>query len=210
MSVNDALSLSADDRMVRSDEHVWSGLLKGGPILLGKTTHTIPTGREGFAPRVNYGSNVSGVVLTWLSDGEGIVSLPVYDEGDPVPVGQLHFRLQVAMLLQHTENEQPIYARVYNNLAGNGLPLQGKISGSEMIAPWLCGLFAGEGPGWLCAVGSSVKKEVALGGLTDSALRLPHGVYGAGIVAGSGELTLRKDAMPARWKSSLSVSIEYQ
>ncbi|EDZ1464189.1 fimbrial protein, partial [Salmonella enterica] len=61
-----------------------------------------------------------------------------------------------------------------------------------------------------CGVGESVKAFLPLSHLTDSSLRQLQGVYGAGIVAGSGELALREGAMPARWKSTLNVSIEYQ
>ncbi|EDZ4060307.1 hypothetical protein GRG43_004662, partial [Salmonella enterica] len=49
------MSLRAADRTARNGEQVWSGLLKAQPVLLGKTTLTMPAGREGLAPRVSYG-----------------------------------------------------------------------------------------------------------------------------------------------------------
>lgn len=205
------MSLRAADRTARNGEQVWSGLLKAQPVLLGKTTLTMPAGREGLAPRVSYGRHTSGAGPDWLADGEGEVTLPVYDSVSPdVLAGRFSFKLRAAMLLRHTQGDQPVYAGIYNDLAGNGLPPQGKTVPAGQLAAGLCGLFAGDGPAWLCGVGESVKVFLPLSHLTDSSLRQLQGVYGAGIVAGSGELALREGAMPARWKSTLNVSIEYQ
>ncbi|ECX2002026.1 F4 family fimbrial subunit [Citrobacter braakii] len=205
------MSLPASDRTSRNGEQTWSGLMKGQPIVLGKTLMSMPAGREGLAPRVNYSSGTSGTHLEWLKDGQGEMTLPVYDVADSVsPVGELSFRLRASMLLRHIEGGQPVYAPVYNDLSGNGLPPKGQTQNAESTAPQLCALFAGDGPAWLCTVATPVGDAVPLGRLTDSRLRQPQGVYGAAIVPGSGELRLRRDVMLSRWKTTLNVSITYQ
>ncbi|HDI4957918.1 TPA: fimbrial protein [Salmonella enterica] len=204
------MSLRVADGAARNGEQVWSGLLKAQPVLLGKTTLPTPAGREGLAPRVTYSSNTPGTVLNWLSDGEAEVTLPVYDGVTPDALaGHFRFRLRAAMLLRHTEGGQPVYAGVYNDLAGNGLPPQEKVVPTDELAPWLCGLFAGEGPGWLCGSALSVRNILPLTRLTDTGLHKLQGGYGSAIVAGSGELILREGVMPARWKTTLNISIEY-
>lgn len=208
---NADISMPATGRTSRNGEQTWSGLLKEQPVLLGKTLQSMPAGREGLAPRVNYSSNTPGSLLTWLSDGQGEMTLPVYDVGNSAsPVGVLSFRLQASMLLRHMESGQPVYTRVYNDLPGNGLPPQGRTLNAESTAPQLCELFAGDGPTWLCTAATQVGDAVPLSRLTDSRLRQPQGVYGAAIVPGSGELRLRRDVMLSRWKTSLNVSITYQ
>lgn len=208
---NADMSSPATARTSRNGEQVWSGLLKGQPVLLGKTLQSMPAGRDGLAPRVNYSSNTPGSLLTWLSDGQGEMTLPVYDAGNSVsPVGILSFRLQASMLLRHMEAGQPVYTRVYNDLSENGLPPQGRILSTESTAQQLCELFAGEGPVWLCTATMQERDVVPLSLLTDSRLRQPQGVYGAAIVPGSGELRLQKDVMLSRWKTTLNVSIAYQ
>lgn len=213
MPGDSAMSLSADEHQARKGERVWSGLLKAQPILLGKTTHTIPAGREGLAPRVSYVHGIPGASLNWLSDGEGEMTLPVYDDTAPlVPIGELSLRLQAAMVLRAMADGQPVYSGMYSDLTGNGLPPEGKTMPTPRAAALLCGLFAGEGPEWLCAQASTTKVGdlVPLSRLTDSRLRQPQGVYGANIIAGSGELRLQAGVMPSHWKSTLSVNIEYQ
>lgn len=209
---NADMSLPATDRTSRNGEQTWSGLLKGQPILLGKTLMSMPAGREGLAPRVNYGSGTSsGTPLVWLSDGQGEITLPVYDVSDSVsPVGELRFRLQASMLLRHIKDGKPVYTPVYNDLSGNGLPPLGRTQNAESIAPQLCELFAGDGPTWLCKAVTQMGDAVPLSRLTDSRLRLPQGVYGATIVPGSGELSLRRDVMLSHWKTTLNVSVTYQ
>lgn len=208
---NTNMSLPAADRISRNGEQTWSGLLKGQPIMLGKTLMSMPAGREGLAPQVNYGNGTSGTLLEWLSDGQGEMTLPVYDEVDRAsPVGELRFRLQASMLLRHIEDGQPVYTPVFNDLSGNGLPPQGRTLNAENTAPQLCALFAGDGPAWLCTATMHVGNAMPLSLLTDSRLRQPQGVYGAAIVPGSGELRLHKDVMIYRWKTTLNVSIAYQ
>ncbi|HCB9840055.1 TPA: fimbrial protein, partial [Escherichia coli] len=65
----------------------------------------------------------------------------------------------------------------------------------------------GEGPGWLQTM--TVTSAAGLSHFSDTSLRQVEGVYGAQMVAGSGELRLN-GAMPERWRVSLPVSIEYQ
>ena len=208
---NADMSLQATDHISRNGEQTWSGLLKGQPILLGRTLLSMPTGREGLAPRVNYSSDTPGTLLTWVSDGQGKMTLPVYDVANNIsPVGELSFRLQASMLLRHMEDGQPVYTRVYSDLSGNGLPPQGLTLSAESTAPRLCELFAGDGPTWLCTAATQVGDAVPLSRLTDSDLRQPQGVYGSAIIPGSGELRLRRDVMLSRWKTTLNVSIAYQ
>ncbi|EGO3302127.1 fimbrial protein [Salmonella enterica] len=205
------MSLRAADRASRGGEQVWSGLLNARAVLLGKTTQSTPAGREGLAPVVSYGSGTPGSALTWLSGGEAEVTLPVYDSVSPeVLAGHFRFRLRAAMLLRHTQGDQPVYAGIYNDQPGNGLPPEGKTLPVTQLATELYGQFAGEGPAWLCGSGLSVTTSLPLSRLTDGRLRQLQGVYGAETVAGSGELVLREGAMPAGWKTTLNVSIAYQ
>ncbi|POT24513.1 fimbrial protein [Citrobacter freundii] len=205
------VSLIAADRISRDDGQMWSGLLKSQPLLLGKTSSTTPAGREGLAPRVSYSHNMLDSVLNWLADGIGEVRLPVYEDTDPASVvGALSFRLQAGMLLSHVEEGRAMYAGVYNDLPDNGLPPQSKTVVPDRLAPMLCSLFVGESPNWLCATAGVVKHEIPLSRLTDSSLRQIQGVYAATIIAGSGELFIREKKMLSRWKTTLTVSIEYQ
>ncbi|ECV2306850.1 fimbrial protein [Salmonella enterica subsp. enterica serovar Javiana] len=205
------MSLRTADRASRAGEQVWSGLLKARPVLMGKTTQSTPAGREGLAPVVNYGSGMPDSVLTWLSGGEAEVTLPVYDSVSPgVQAGHFRFRLRAAMLLRYTQGDQPVYAGIYNDLPGNGLPPEGKTLPAAQLAAELCGQFAGEGPSWLCGGGLGVTTSLPLSRLTDDRLHQLQGVYGVETVAGSGELVLREGAMPAHWKTTLNVSIAYQ
>lgn len=207
----DAIVLAAGDRLSRGKEQIWSGLLKGGAVLLGKTTQATPAGREGLAPWVSFGRGLEGAALVWASDSEGQVTLPVFDAASPTrPVGALTFRLQAVMMLRHIQGGQPVDVGVYSDLPGNGLPPQGLTLPAGQITRPLCGLFAGEGPAWLCAGPLSVQGTVALSALSDRNLRQIQAVYGAGIVAGSGELRLPEGRLPARWKTTLPVSIAYQ
>ncbi|EBT5667986.1 hypothetical protein CL314_23580, partial [Salmonella enterica] len=150
ISGNDANSLSADDRVSRNGGQVWRGLLKGGG-LLGKTTLVTPAGREGLAPLIYYGRGVSEVTLIWQQEGEGLMTLPVlpvFDvEAASVPVGALSFSLHAAMLMRHMQDGGAVYAGMYSDLPGNGLPPQGLNLPAVKTAPLLCALFAGEGPG---------------------------------------------------------------
>lgn len=208
---NDAISLSAGDRVSRNGEQVWSGLLKGGAVVLGKTTRVTPSGREGLAPRIHYGRGGAEASLVWQQAGEGLVTLPVSDGASPArQAGTLTFRLQAAMLLRHMQDGRAVYAGMYSDLPGNGLPPEELSLSAGKVSPLLCGLFAGEGPSWLCTGSLSAEGTEALSRLTDSGLRQVQAAYGAGIVAGSGELRLQGGSMPARWKSTLPVSIEYQ
>lgn len=210
-SGNDAISLSTGDRISRNGEQTWPVLLKGSAVLLGKTTLVTPAGREGLAPRVHFGRGDPEAELVWQQDGEGQVTLPVFGaEAPSLQAGTLTFSLQTAMMLRHVQGGAPVYAAVYSDLSGNGLPPQGLTLPAGKTAPQLCRLFAGEGPAWLCAGSPAVQGAEALSRLNDSELRQVQAVYGAGIVAGSGELRMRDGEMPTSWKTVLPISIEYQ
>ncbi|WNI84216.1 F4 family fimbrial subunit [Citrobacter portucalensis] len=205
------MSLRAGDRVSRGGEQVWSGLLTARPVLLGNTPLALPAGREGLAPKVRYGGPGPETTPNWLSDGEAWMTLPVYDGAAPDALaGYFRFRLRAAMLLRHTAGGQPVYAGIYNDLSGNGLPPEGRALPAARLAGMLCGQSGGDGPAWVCGSGVSVTTYLPLSRLTDGRLRQLQGVYGAETVAGSGELFLREGAMPARWKTTLHVSIEYQ
>ncbi|EAO6898651.1 fimbrial protein [Salmonella enterica] len=211
MAGENELALSTDEGLNRNGEMIWGGLLGARSILLGKTTHVSPTGRDGLAPRVNYAIDIPGASLVWLADGMSEISLPVYDKAmSSTPVGQFNFRLRAAMMLRSMAGENPYYTGVYNDLTGNGLPTKDMGLDEDKTTALLCVLFAGEGPKWLCNPSTTLTGSVPLSRLTESSFHQIEGVYGAHIIGGSGELRFRKGAIPERWKSTLSVSIEYQ
>lgn len=175
-------------------------------IVMGKTTLTTPAGREGLSPRVTYGKGVDGFTLAWTEPGTAEVTLPVGGENN-AHAGTFTFRMQAAAVLRHTQNGQPGYAGVYDDLGGNGLPEQGKMMQTTLMPGFLQVMFRGEGPSWLQTM--VVSGTVSLSHFSDAALRQVEGVYGAQIIAGQGELRLDGN-VPERWQVSLPVSIEYQ
>lgn len=175
-------------------------------VVLGKTTLTTPTGCEGLSPRVSYGKGTVDFSLVWTAPGMAEVTLPVTGDNN-VRVGTFVFRMQAAGVLRHVQNGQPMYAGVYDDLNGNGLPDENRVMAASETPGILQGMFNGEGPSWLQTM--TVTFAVGLSRFSDAALRQVDGVYGAQTVADSGELRLN-GAMPERWRVSLPVSIEYQ
>lgn len=190
---------------------VWQGLMTDRPLLLGKTVLTTPAGREGLAPMVNLGGGEPDFVLT--SEGDGIlrITVPVFaPEVTNSVAGSLQFRVTAAALIRYVVKGSPVYAGVHNDFAGNGLPDKGLAMPAGRTAQTLCGMFAGEGPAWLCAPSAPVRDEVPLSHFTHNSLRQVEGVYGAQVVGGSGTLRLSGSSIPASWKATLPVRIEYR
>ncbi|EAA7555949.1 fimbrial protein [Salmonella enterica] len=175
-------------------------------VLLGKTTQATPSGREGLSPRVNYGKTADGFKLEWVLPGMAEVTLPVTGE-DNSRIGSFSFRMQAVAVMRHTVNGRAMYAGLYENLKGNGLPEQAAVMSAEQIPGKLQAMFGSEGPLWLQDIG--INETIGLSSFSDAALHQIEGVYGAQVVPGSGELRLA-DKTSSRWRVSLPVSIEYQ
>ncbi|MFM5219597.1 hypothetical protein ACEUAM_22560 [Aeromonas hydrophila] len=176
------------------------------PILLGKTMLTSPTGRVGLTPTVVYGRDVPGAELTWMAPGMAEVTLPISGD-DKALVGHFTFRMQALAMLRHVQDGQAIYARIYDDVLGNGLPGLAQITPQEQTASNLLRIFANEGPEWLAA--ASVSQVLGVSQFSNTTLRQVEGVYGAAVVADSGQLFL-KGEVPSRWRVSLPISVEYQ
>ncbi|EBJ8494696.1 fimbrial protein [Escherichia coli] len=175
-------------------------------VLLGKTTFSTPVGREGLSPRVNYGKGAEDVAIVWTEPGTAKVTLPVTGENN-TRVGTFVFRMQAAGVLRYVQDGQPVYVGVYDNLKANSLPGENLAMKISDIPGVLQRMFRGEGPSWLQSM--RVTATSGLSRFSDGSLRQVEGAYGAQIVAGVGELRLN-GGIPARWQTSLPVSIEYQ
>lgn len=205
------IQVKATTRQARDGGLVWQGLMTDRPLLLGKTVLTTPAGREGLAPVVSLGGGQPDFVLTPEGDGILQVKVPVFaSEVTDSVAGSLQFRVETAALIRYVVKGGPVYAGVHNDLAGNGLPGKGQAMAAGRTAQTLCGMFAGEGPAWLCAPSVPVRDEVSLSRFTDNSLRQVEGVYGAQVVGGSGTLRLSGSSIPASWKATLPVRIEYR
>lgn len=205
------IQVKATTRQARDGGLVWQGLMTDRPLLLGKTVLTTPAGREGLAPVVSLGGGQTDFSLTPEGDGVLQVRVPVYaPEATDRVTGSLQFRVETAALIRYVVNGSPVYAGVHNDLAGNGLPGKGQEMATGRTAQTLCGMFAGEGPVWLCAPSVPVRDLVPLSRFTDNSLRQVEGVYGAQVVGGSGTLRISGSSIPASWKATLPVRIEYR
>ncbi|EBL7519104.1 fimbrial protein [Salmonella enterica] len=205
------MNLSASVQNRRGAGHVWTGLLDGRSLLLGKTEGVVMTGRDGLAPEVTFGSGSEGFELSWQGSGEAEVMLPVYDSLSPAgPVGQFTFRLVAAAMLSYVSHEQTVYRALYNDGTGNGLPARAMAVPAESTGELLCSMFAGEGPEWLCRTGRLVTGSEPLSRLADTGITRPEGVFGVRMVSGSGVLRTDGDSPPPRWKATLPVRIEYR
>ncbi|HFJ4563947.1 TPA: fimbrial protein [Salmonella enterica subsp. enterica serovar Havana] len=205
------IQVKATTRQARDGDLIWQGLMKDRPLLLGKTVLTTPAGREGLAPVVSLGGGQADFSLTPEGDGILQVKVPVFaPEATDRVTGSLQFRVETAALIRYVVNGSPVYAGMHNDLAGNGLPGKGLAMTAGRTAQTLCGMFAGEGPAWLCAPSVSVREVVPLSRFTDNSLRQVEGAYGAQVVGGSGTLRINGSSIPASWKATLPVRIEYR
>ena len=202
---NESLEVK-QSRSVRDSGQGIPVVLPAMTVLLGKTTLTMPAGREGLSPRVSYGKGAEGFSLVWTAPGMAEVTLPVTGDKN-VRVGTFTFRLQAVGVLRHVQDGQPVYAGVYDDLNANGLPGENRVMKASDIPGILQAMFSGEGPSWLQTM--TVTAVAGLSHFSDASLRQVEGVYGAQTVAGSGKLRLN-GTMPEYWQVSLPVSIEYQ
>ncbi|SUY95193.1 Fimbrial, major and minor subunit [Citrobacter freundii] len=210
MNITKDISLSVDKNTANNGDIIWKDLLSEQMILLGKTRMVTPFGHDGLAPRVSYGNSHSEISLTPGNDGIINVTLPFYDaKTAAIPKGTLSFKIRVAMLIRYVDSGIPEYAGVYNDLSGNGLPIKEWVFPVEKSSAFLCALFSEEAPAWLCAQNKSTRNSLPLSQLTHNTLRQIQVVYGAGIVAGSGVLSLQNTDIPKDWKTVLPVNIEY-
>ncbi|AOV97083.1 hypothetical protein A9798_08970 [Edwardsiella hoshinae] len=192
-------------------------------LLLGKTRAPAPAGGVGLAPDVTYGKGIAGFSLQWTAPGQAEVVLPLTGDNRSHP-GQLVFRIEAASLLRSqpaapsatptggattssaSHADAALNQALYNDLRGNGLPPAGAMLPREQTAAHLQAMFAGEGPAWLATL--RLPGVAGLSQFRNTALHQVEGVYGARLVAGSGELRLN-GAIPAHWQVSLPVSIDY-
>ena len=190
----------------RSGDSVMPVSLPALNIVQGKTILTIPSGREGVSPRVIFGKGVEDFSLTWTEPGTADVTLPVMGEGSRL-VGTFTFRIQASGLMRYVRNGQATYISIYDDVGINGLPDKAHIMNAGLIPALLKSIFDGDGPKWLSAI--SVSSDTGVSNFNNTSLHQIEGVYGARIVADSGELHL-KGYKNGRWSVSLPVSIEYQ
>lgn len=201
--VNDALN-------IRQKKSTSSGTgiqvpLPAVNILLGKTILTTPTGREGLAPMVYYGRGVTAFSQVWAEPGVAELTLPVTGEKYR-EVGTFVFRIQVAAVLRHVQSGRALYTGLYDDLKANGFPDETNVITDSQAPGVLQDMFSGEGPFWLQEF--TVTGKAGLNKFSDTSLRQVDGVYGARMVANSGEIRLSGD-VPEQWHVSLPVSIEY-
>ncbi|HBE6106734.1 TPA: F4 (K88) fimbria minor subunit FaeI [Escherichia coli] len=194
------------NRSVRDGKQGIPVALPAMTVLLGKTTLTTPEGREGLSPRVCYGKGTEGFSLVWTAPGMAEVTLPVTGDNN-VRAGTFVFRMRAAGVLRHVRDGQPMYAGMYDDLNANGLPGESSAMKTSDIPGILQKMFSSEGPSWLQTM--TVTATAGLSNFSNAVLRQVEGVYGARIVAGSGELRL-SGTMPEHWRVSLSINIEYQ
>ncbi|WP_370607792.1 fimbrial protein [Citrobacter meridianamericanus] len=205
------IQVKAVDRYSRDGEQVWKGLMVDGPLLLGKTVLTTPTGREGLAPVVSFGVGQEGFNITPKGKGVVEVMLPVYtSQRTDNSEGSLNFLLETAALIRHVVNGNAIYSGLYNDLYGNGLPGKGQEMAADITMKTLCGMFTGEGPTWLCDASLNVTENVPISYFTNSDLFQVEGVYGAMVIGRSGTLKINGSNTPASWKATFPVRIEYR
>ena len=190
----------------RSGDSVVPVSLPAMNVVLGKTVLTTPAGHEGLSPRIIFGKGVEGFSLVWTEPGIADVTLPVTGDGTR-RVGRFTFRMQAAGLMRHVQNGRVTYTSVYDDTGGNGLPDKSHVLNAGQIPGLFQSMFDGEGPEWLPEM--SVSSETGVSHFSDMSLRQIEGVYGARVVADSGELHLQGDKTE-RWNVSLPVSIEYQ
>lgn len=196
----------------KQSTRIWQGLMNDEALLLGKTSANVINGRDGLAPSVTFGNGVDGFSLIWRGQGEAEVQLPVYDSDDPnQSIGQLSFRLISAAMTKHIRDKRPTYVSMYNDSVGNGLPPKEMAVQTGVTGEVLCGIFAGEGPEWLCENGLNISESKPLSWLTDTNVIRPEIVYGIRTISGSGVLKIIDGAsLPSRWKATIPVKIEYR
>ncbi|MCN2058136.1 F4 (K88) fimbria minor subunit FaeI [Escherichia coli] len=193
-------------KQVRGGEQSIPVPLPALAMVLGKTTLTIPAGREGLSPRVIYGKGAEDFSLVWIAPGIAEVSLPVTGDNNG-QAGTFVFRMQAMGVLRHVQDGQPVYVGVYDDLNANGLPGKSTVMKTSDIPGVLQKMFSGEGPSWLQTM--TLSGYSGISHFSDASLRQVEGAYGAQTVAGSGELRLSNTRLK-RWQVSLPVSIEYQ
>lgn len=206
----DEYDVKVDDHQLRHSGRVWNEMLPPQDLLLGKTRSPSPTGRDGLAPLVSFGSGQGRNMLNPVGGGVINVRLPVFTPDIRHTVaGSLQFRMKAGAIMRYEINDLPVYAGVYNDLPWNGLPEKGLEMDISRSAPELCRMFAGEGPEWLCSPLLNITRTEPLSRFVDPDRSQIDGVYGAGIVAGSGELQIYGNTIPSSRKATLPVSISY-
>ncbi|WP_370560723.1 fimbrial protein [Edwardsiella tarda] len=192
--------------LTRNGEAVIPVPLRAMTLLLGKTMHTTPLGREGLSPRVTYGQGQDGFQLAWTAPGTATITLPVKG-ADNIRIGSFTFQMLAAAVIRYAEQGRTLYAGLYEDRSGNGVPPQAALMPQEQIAGKLQAMFAGDGPDWLAAI--HISGSAGLSRFNDAQLHQIAGVYGAQVIPGSGELRFH-GAVPSHWRVSLPVSVEYQ
>ncbi|MDQ1886572.1 hypothetical protein RA180_21520 [Aeromonas salmonicida] len=176
----------------------WRGLLEAMPLVLGKTEHTLLSGREGVLPLVSFGRGTTGITVSQEGNGVQEIHLPVREDSpDGVQVGTLRLRVQSLAAL-HAKEQGAM-------LTGEALT----VGAPQHLRTQLQTLFGHEAPAWL-ASDSGLWAQRPLTALAEPGLTELDAVYAVQVVAGSGELQLQPDNIPTRWKATLPVNIEYQ
>ncbi|ENE9858913.1 TPA: hypothetical protein PRY54_003927 [Escherichia coli] len=177
-------------------------------ILSGKTSVTSPAGRQGLTPVVRLGKTSNDNRVQWTAPGIATVTLPVYGE-EHEERGIFTFKIRAVALMKHVIDGKEEYFNLYNDTAGNGLPDSKNVIERSQASGFLREIFKSEPLKWLDndILISEVKRISAF---SDKAFRQINGAYGAQIVPNSGELTFSTHTVPAKWRVTLPISIEYQ
>ncbi len=175
-------------------------------LVLGKTSFSSIRGHEGLSPRINYGKGVKSFSLVWSAPGVAEVTLPVTGENN-TRNGTFFFKMQAVGVLRYVDNGQIVYSGIYDNMESNAFPDESHMLHRGDIPAVLQSMFNGESPSWLQSM--KVTTTTGLSRFTDASIHQVDGLYGARILANTGELRL-DNTKTDTWQVSLPISIEYQ
>lgn len=192
----------------RDGENNWQVPIPSVTILSGKTSVTSPSGRQGLTPVIHFGRAGDGNRVEWTGPGVASVTLPVYGEEHEVD-GIFTFKIRVAALMKHATDGKAEYYNLYNDTEGNGLPDIKNVIELNHLVGVLREIFIAEPLDWL-SNDITVSQKMNVNAFSDKKFRQIDGAYGAQIVQNSGQLSFSSDAVPAKWRVTLPVSIEYQ
>ncbi|MEB0968012.1 hypothetical protein VC899_22895 [Citrobacter braakii] len=192
----------------RGGENNWQVPIPSVTILSGKTSRTSPSGRQGLTPVIRFGRTGDENRVQWTAPGIATVTLPVYGEEQEAD-GIFTFKIRVAAVMKHVAEGKAEYYSLYNDTVGNGLPDSKYIIEPNHVVGILREVFIAEPLNWL-SNDIMVSEKMSVNAFSDKKFRQVDGAYGAQIVQDSGQLSFSSDAVPAKWRVTLPISIEYQ
>ncbi|WP_045450037.1 F4 family fimbrial subunit [Citrobacter sp. S-77] len=192
----------------RDGENNWKVPIPSVTILSGKTSRTSPSGRQGLTPVIRFGRTGDENRVQWTAPGIATVTLPVYGEEQEAD-GMFTFKIRVAAVMKYVTEGKAEYYSLYDDTVGNGLPDSKYIIEPNHVVGILREIFIAEPLNWLNN-DIVVSEKMSVNAFSDKKFRQVDGAYGAQIVQDSGQLSFSSDAVPAKWRVTLPISIEYQ